>query len=90
MIEETVASILWFIKTLTPLALAVSGFCAWVAARWPVPRQPGFWKWLNWAVNILGGNVFYATNRATNKRKSDSRPDKRVKWVKGADMEKTN
>jgi hypothetical protein len=72
--EETVNNIIWLVKTLTPLALMVSGACAWIAARWPVPKRPGFWRTANWLINLIGGNVMYATNAATDRRKTPRLP----------------
>jgi hypothetical protein len=51
------------------VALSVSGGCAWIASRWRKPDKPGFWQDFNQVVNVLGGNIGYATNASTDRRK---------------------
>jgi hypothetical protein len=53
------------------IVLAISGGCAWLSSQWPRPKHPGFWRELHWLVNMAGGNVRYATNAATDRRRQE-------------------
>jgi hypothetical protein len=59
------------LEKLGAIVLAISGGCAWLASQWPKPKHPGFWQELHWLVNMAGGNVRYATNAATDRRRQE-------------------